>query len=108
LLVIDEIINHKINEGNKMVFFKKKIRSDEAPLILEEVIKIIVNASGQSLKDFIKSLFDRLNIPSIQIDLPIQSNFTDTLVKTIMRSINNDQALIALKKIKKFLDKYKV
>lgn len=91
-----------------MVFFKKKVKPDEAPLILEEIIKIIINASGQSLRDFIKSFFDRLNIPSIQIDLPLQPNFTDTLVKTIMKSINNNQALIALKKIKKELDKYKL
>ncbi len=90
-----------------MGIFKKKIKAENAPVILEEIIKIIINASGQSLKDFIKSFFDKLNLPSIQIDIPVHSNFTDSLVKTLMRSINNEQALTALKKIKKILDNYK-
>ncbi len=91
-----------------MVFFKKKIKPGEAPDILEHIIRIIIDASGQSMKDFIKTFFEKLNLPAIPIELPVQSNLKNNIVKTLMKSINNEQALIALKKIKKILDNYKI
>lgn len=91
-----------------MGLFKKKIRAEDAPEILSEIIRIIIDASGQSIKDFIKSFLDRLNIPTIQIDIPVQTNLTTSIVQTLMKSINNDRALVALKRIKKLLDQYKI
>ncbi len=91
-----------------MGLFKKKLTTEEARKVLEEIIMTIIDTSGKSLKDFIKALTDKIQLPPLPIEIPDPPNFSSLIAGAIVKGISNENAMEAIRKLKKILDAYKV
>jgi len=89
-----------------LIFFKKKLTEMEAPSVLAEIVRVIVNNSALDPLSIIKQLipFPLPPLPSP----PGKEYFSDLVARAITAGIPREKALEIIREIKDQLKDYKV
>jgi len=89
-----------------MPLFKRKLTEMEAPSVLAEIVKVIVNNSALDPLSVIKQ-FIPIPLPPLP-SLPGKEYFSDILARAITTGIPREKALEIVREIKNQLKDYKV
>ena len=86
---------------------KKKLKENEAKVLLEEMLSMIYKEAGLNIQEILKSMLRGFNIP---IDIPIPQNIKleKAIAKLFVNNISDEKAYVTLKRMKEILDKYKI
>jgi hypothetical protein len=86
--------------------FKRKLTELEAPAVLAEIVKVIINNVSVDPISIIRQ-YVPIPLPPLP-QLPGKERFSEILAKAIVTGIPRDKALEILKEIKEQLEEYKI
>ena len=89
-----------------MIFFKKKLTELEAPAVLAEIIKVILNNTALDPLSIIRQ-FIPIPLPPLPSP-PGKEYFSEVIAKAVVAGIPREKALEIIKEIKEQLKDYKV
>ena len=89
-----------------MILFKKKLTELEAPAVLAEIIKVILNNTALDPLSIIRQ-FIPIPLPPLPSP-PGKEYFSEVIAKAVVAGIPREKALEIIKEIKEELKNYKV
>ena len=89
-----------------MILFKKKLTELEAPAVLAEIIKVILNNTALDPLSIIKQ-FIPIPLPPLPSP-PGKEYFSEVIAKAVVAGIPREKALEIIREIKEQLKDYKV
>ena len=89
-----------------MILFKKKLTELEAPAVLAEIIKVILNNTALDPLSIIRQ-FIPIPLPPLPSP-PGKEYFSEVIAKAVVAGIPREKALEIIKEIKEQLKDYKV
>jgi hypothetical protein len=92
--------------GLGVPLFKRKLTELEAPAVLAEIVKVIIN---NATFDPLSTIKQHIPIPLPSLPTPLtRERFSEILAKAIAASIPREKALEILREIKRQLEGYQI